>query len=975
MKNKKSILKYQFSGVMQDATTVKKPDRQIVVKNNNDNWKQLVAKNQPKQQTRLFELTPEIKKDIEEHTKKGDVQLTNGEWITKEEYNKLKAKKSTGAINPDYSDPITMGITMATAPAQGLLKTASQKVLPKLANSKVVAEGVDMLDPTSLGLGLKELGKYKIQPVKGQLNSSLLEIPPIEIVKKETDFKPVIKDYKNNTEMFTDFLKQGEKQGVNIDRNSKLYKQIQAEIPEANKYYKGIKRDEEMYQDLINEAKYYKLTPEEYAKKQGGFDEQIYNNYHRNLSDDEIADALYLSIKTEQAQKGLKDSKVKDLLYHGTGTEFNIPEVSTSNAIYGDGFYMSNSKKVADFYKDRKYDTGKSHIKPLFASINNPKIQLESNYFISNPLTRNESLGNDSVIGLKDTSGVLYKNKNKTEFGNKAREFITFQPTQVKSLFREHLGKWDWDNPNIHKGLLLPTASVGLGVKAASNQESKKQGGVFKEGGKIDCGCNIDKDEIDTDVLFDLPQQIFDLLGKSIGLKKGTKYDNKVKDKLKEDAKLNNMNLRDYLMKNPDVSKHITIIEMKRQGGLLGYQTGGLVSNITNSQNVNNKTNEVVMQYNIKQPVVKELQQGGQLDEKQFIQWLAQQLGATDENDFKQKVQKLGKGGIEKAKQMFMQQSQKMEQGGYLPRYKRGGIFKYQNAGVFRSFADTENRSVNNITEDPQKGTKKSSYTFIPGTYDVESKVANTYNNINSSQQFDAGTTNAQSKIDYSKGVGQRTQSGLQGNRGKQGINLTDRLASERQDVQNTFEKVYNTPEFTKRMYKAKDGNTYLLDTTGKYVIGKLDQKEETVPPTPTSANPKINRPVRFGLVVADNKEMADGKVAKGTLTFELGTDKENKEYLRQADPKTANSLLMLNSADNPYDTGKHTSFNDGQNERAFYQKQLEDLMKDENSELRKLLKSYQNKATATEQEVLEKPKPTINRLGGILKYQSRKWR
>jgi hypothetical protein len=49
--------------------------------------------------------------------------------------------------------------------------------------------------------------------------------------------------------------------------------------------------------------------------------------------------------------------------------------------------------------------------------------------------------------------------------------------------------------------------------------------------------------------------------------------------------------------------------------------------------------------------------------------------------------------------------------------------------------------------------------------------------------------------------------------------------------------------------------------------------------------------------------------------------------------------------------------------------------MKDENSELRKLLKNYQNKATATEQEVLEKPKPTINRLGGILKYQSRKWR
>jgi hypothetical protein len=166
MKNKKSILKYQFSGVMQDATTVKKPDRQIVVKNNNDNWKQLVAKNQPKQQTHLFELTPEIKKDIEEHTKKGDVQLTNGEWITKEEYNKLKAKKSTGAINPDYSDPITMGITMAAAPGQGLLKAATSKVVPKLNTvGKVIREGVDMIDPTSIGLGLSKAKLNSVEKI------------------------------------------------------------------------------------------------------------------------------------------------------------------------------------------------------------------------------------------------------------------------------------------------------------------------------------------------------------------------------------------------------------------------------------------------------------------------------------------------------------------------------------------------------------------------------------------------------------------------------------------------------------------------------------------------------------------------------------------------------------------------------------------------------------------------------------------
>lgn len=935
MKNKKNILKYQFSGVMQDATTVKKPDRQIVVKNNNDNWKQLVAKNQPKQQTRLFELTPEIKKDIEEHTKKGDVQLTNGEWITKEEYNKLKAKKSTGAINPDYSDPITMGITMVAAPAQGLVKTVANTAnLGKVG--KTITKGLELIDPTEIGL----FNQSKII-----LNKSLKDLKQDEVKQYVfKHFEPYLKDKSKTTgksveDVYSDYSKL-----FNADKSLKD-NLIDLSYNHHLDFYDVIKH-------LDNYDKNIKEKAVHYGKKKL---KETKQNVNEKIEDYKNK---ILSKNPDINEKDLETTINSNLIIDGFGDNVNVKVTKSRN-----GFIDVNINKNGNEEEGLIKLVPNYRKKSSIGFIDNFLKKIETPFYKSNYLGNEGLRKHSDYPNLQDIKGAapnIHNSINQFLKDNKLGNLLSGGTGHTS------LGRDRWDK------------LVNKGVAEKINGEYyklKKQGGVFEEGGKLDCGCNIDKDEIDTDVLFDLPQQIFDLLGKSIGLKKGTKYDNKVKDKLKEDAKLNNMNLRDYLMKNPDVSKHITIIEMKRQGGLLGYQTGGLVSNITNSQNVNNKTNEVVMQYNIKQPVVKELQQGGQLDEKQFIQWLAQQLGATDENDFKQKVQKLGKGGIEKAKQMFMQQSQKMEQGGYLPRYKRGGIFKYQNAGVFRSFADTENRSVNNITEDPQKGTKKSSYTFIPGTYDVESKIANTYNNINSSQQFDAGTTNAQSKIDYSKGVGQRTQSGLQGNRGKQGINLTDRLASERQDVQNTFEKVYNTPEFTKRMYKAKDGNTYLLDTTGKYVIGKLDQKEETVPPTPTSANPKINRPVRFGLVVADNKEMADGKVAKGTLTFELGTDKENKEYLRQADPKTANSLLMLNSADNPYDTGKHTSFNDGQNERAFYQKQLEDLMKDENSELRKLLKSYQNKATATEQEVLEKPKPTINRLGGILKYQSRKWR
>jgi hypothetical protein len=336
-------------------------------------------------------------------------------------------------------------------------------------------------------------------------------------------FKPVIKDYNSATEMFTDFLKQAKEQGFEVDRNSKLYKQIQEELPGAKEFYK----------DLSNK-------------------------------DEQIADALYLSTKSEQAQKGLKDSKIQDLVYHGTTSkpfteidESKIGSNMNNSGYYGSGLYTTNNRRIAEYYGGMK-----DKVMPLLHGFNKVKIyedvldksipslslnktqkrklindflmeelpedvnkaiisaetpylrqnisqkeaeRIISEYFgepvkfeLNNRGNFEEDLykqtakdlklrGKDGIIGKKDTA--FGKNADPDD-----REYVTLNPTKTKSLFREHLGKWDWDNPNIHKAVGAGTA-LGLGL----NRGQEKQNGgkikrLYKKGGKI---CKAGKDWVD----------------------------------------------------------------------------------------------------------------------------------------------------------------------------------------------------------------------------------------------------------------------------------------------------------------------------------------------------------------------------------------------------------------------------------------------------------------------------------------------
>ena len=446
---KGGFYKYQNSGVVQDATKVDKPQYQVKVKPK-ANYQQLLSLNQPIQNNKeYFDKQAEITKQQElARLKAGQIKLSDGTWIIKEESERRRnLPKSTGEITPDYSDPLTMGITVLAAPSQGLLKTATTKLSPKLNTvGKVIRESVDMLDPTSIGMGLKDLKNYKIQPIKGQLNSSVLGIPPLEIVKKNTDFKPVIKDYNSNTEMFTDFLKQGKEQSVNIDRNNKLYSQIKDELKGAREYYKDT-----------------------------------------DLTDEQIADALYLSTKSEQAQKGLKDSKVQDLLHHGSLNK-NIEVFKTNgNGLLGNGLYLSNNKNVAESYAN-PFKDGSGQNYPLLLS--SKKIFNEDSY--EKALDRLLKYKPEIATDIDSFMSILNKKQDKIDkigvasgkYADNSTQYLVKNPQQVKSLFREHLGKWDWDNPNIHKALIPAAIGTGLGIKASTNDnKSLRIGGKFKKGG------------------------------------------------------------------------------------------------------------------------------------------------------------------------------------------------------------------------------------------------------------------------------------------------------------------------------------------------------------------------------------------------------------------------------------------------------------------------------------------------------------
>lgn len=192
------------------------------------------------------------------------------------------------------------------------------------------------------------------------------------------------------------------------------------------------------------------------------------------------------------------------------------------------------------------------------------------------------------------------------------------------------------------------------------------------------CGCNKDKDGIDTDVLKIIPQDLFDIIGSKIGLSKGTKYNDEVKDSLKKDAENKGVRLREYLTENPLVSKQITIIENMKK-----FQFGGLMTRVDSTERIKDLNSDIQRTIN---PMLRDnskvMQKGGQMNQEQmqqkFVQWLASKLGAKSQEELQAKVKQLGEAGMKKAQQQFMQEIQ--GQGGVMSsitKNKKGGLFNF----------------------------------------------------------------------------------------------------------------------------------------------------------------------------------------------------------------------------------------------------------------------------------------------------------
>jgi hypothetical protein len=338
--------------------------------------------------------------------------------------------------------------------------------------SKTITGGIDFIPGIGDIKGLYDVwNEYKSKGTVSPISIAAI-LPVLGIAGDAAKvFKPVIKEYRNNKEMFLDIIKQAEEQGIKVNRESNLYKQILEEVPGAREYYN--------------------LKPP-----------SIFNP--RGLSKNKIADGLWLSTKTEQARKGLKET-TDNLEYHGTrvkrlsGDKFRIHIEAPEPAVF-----TTPSKEVAENYSRIAFSKNEKFspiIFPLLTKNNNRRDVQEYYNSLVPPLVPHKQEYYNSLVPHKDVtprynSTAMSKSiRDSIEKGydnmevvvndlkDAERQIATFYPNYVKSLFREHLGKWDWNNPNIHKAVV--GATLGLGLHKQAQENKKKKPLSFKKGGWI----------------------------------------------------------------------------------------------------------------------------------------------------------------------------------------------------------------------------------------------------------------------------------------------------------------------------------------------------------------------------------------------------------------------------------------------------------------------------------------------------------
>lgn len=234
-----------------------------------------------------------------------------------------------------------------------------------------------------------------------------------------------------------------------------------------------------------------------------------------NGNDTNLTEKQWLQVRTPQFKAWFGDwendpdnaSKVVDengeplVVYHGTSYQFDefvsdeIGKTTNNKGIFGNGFYFSNSKEMANYYT--KFDkTKEGKVLNTYLNIKKPFIWSEPKNlevakklgFPKNRIRDNKLLplnDNEKIIKftkkLKDAGydGVIFNYpKSYSGFGdNNVNETVAFYPNQIKSA-TDNSGEFSADNPSIlhqtayhgspHNFDRFTTDAIGTGEGAQS---------------------------------------------------------------------------------------------------------------------------------------------------------------------------------------------------------------------------------------------------------------------------------------------------------------------------------------------------------------------------------------------------------------------------------------------------------------------------------------------------------------------------
>lgn len=173
-------------------------------------------------------------------------------------------------------------------------------------------------------------------------------------------------------------------------------------------------------------------------------------------------------IDTSAFKRWFGDSKVVDakglplVVYHGTSSldfsAFKPGSGSASGAAaFGTGIYFSDSAKKVSVWSGKKQG---ARIYPVYLSIQNPAIfKSESEYFKAAGFTYDRFFGDvekrdafNATLKAKGHDGIIV---NRTQLSGKTKEYVVFEPTQIKSATGNR-GTFDPSDPDIRNPRTTP---------------------------------------------------------------------------------------------------------------------------------------------------------------------------------------------------------------------------------------------------------------------------------------------------------------------------------------------------------------------------------------------------------------------------------------------------------------------------------------------------------------------------------------